>query len=140
MKFTEKLRNIIFFQKDKWNGSLINNHLNDLTQWPKSQTLKTRLTDLLERATKTTGFYQNYDVSKGMESFPIINKSMMKNNKSDFLSSSYKKVDLIRRFTSGSTGTPFGSYQNKNKKKRNTADTVFFGSLAGYEAELNYTI
>lgn len=35
--------------------------------------------------------------------------------------------------TSGSTGTPFVTYQDANKKHRNAADTIFFADLAGFK-------
>jgi len=40
---------------------------------------------------------------------------------------------MIKVSTSGSTGVPFSLYQNKDKKLRNTADTLFFAKLANYE-------
>jgi len=35
--------------------------------------------------------------------------------------------------TSGSTGTPFETFQDANKRLRSTADTIYFANLAGYD-------
>ncbi len=90
------------------------------------------MNDLLKYAAIKIPFYQGLDLQKA-EDFPVINKSIIKENLSMFLSPSYKRESLHRSVTSGSTGTPFVSYKDKRKKHRNTADTLYFSSLAGYE-------
>jgi phenylacetate-CoA ligase len=50
-----------------------------------------------------------------------------------FCSDKYKASELIPVVTSGSTGTPFKTYQDKNKKIRNYADTIYFAGIAGYK-------
>lgn len=87
---------------------------------------------LFKHIAKKVPFYQGFDAQK-IEDFPIINKSTIKENLPMFLSSPYKQKNLYRFVTSGSTGTPFVSYQDKRKKQQNTADTLYFSSLAGYE-------
>src|SRR5690606_11182035 len=61
-------------------------------------------------------------------------------NLDQFLAEGQQVEKLTRAVTSGSTGTPFYIYQDSNKKKRNTADTVYFGRMAGYSIgeKLNY--
>ena len=52
---------------------------------------------------------------------------------SDFLSKDFKNKISFEVSTSGSTGTPFKVLQDKNKKDRNVADTIYFGEKSGYE-------
>src|SRR5690606_23000950 len=40
---------------------------------------------------------------------------------------------LFSKYTSGSTGTPFRLYHDKQKKLQNTADTLYFAKKAGFE-------
>ena len=133
MKFNKNLRRLVFFQKDKLKGNIIKNHLSDLNKDSNNENIKQRLNDLLKHAKNTTLYYKIQEPHKGVETFPVINKTIIKNNKSDFLSKKFKKNELIRTVTSGSTGTPFVSYHDKEKKNRNTADTLHFANLAGYE-------
>ncbi|RYG08739.1 MAG: hypothetical protein EOO07_25105, partial [Chitinophagaceae bacterium] len=69
---------------------------------------------------------------KSYSEFPVIDKNVMKEHLDSFIDKSLNKDGLYKMVTSGSTGTPFTSYQNKAKKVRNTADTVFFASLANF--------
>jgi len=88
---------------------------------------------LLKQATKYTTFYREYRDRKDLSSFPVINKGTIVDRQNDFLSVNYKKENLYKMSTSGSTGTPLTSYQNKSKKRRVNAETVFFNGLAGYK-------
>ncbi|MBX2966876.1 MAG: phenylacetate--CoA ligase family protein [Cyclobacteriaceae bacterium] len=97
------------------------------------QKIQERLERILYHAHTTTKFYSGFDVLKGIQSFPVINKNLIRENTDAFLSSKYNESSRIPAITSGSTGTPFKTYQNKDKKNRNTADTLFFASLAGYD-------
>ncbi|MFZ4057672.1 MAG: hypothetical protein ACOYKE_06010 [Ferruginibacter sp.] len=75
-----------------------------------------------------------------VEDFPVIDKNIIRENFDLFFANGVNKESLIRVVTSGSTGTPFSVYHDVNKKKRNSADTIYFGSLAGFEigTQLNY--
>ncbi|SEG13736.1 phenylacetate-CoA ligase [Eubacterium ruminantium] len=49
--------------------------------------------------------------------WPVVNKSIIRSQYDSFISDVYEKDQLITMSTSGSTGTPFVSYQNEGKKK-----------------------
>jgi phenylacetate-CoA ligase len=63
----------------------------------------------------------------------VIDKNTIRSNSDAFISSHYNIEELIPAVTSGSTGTPFKVFHSKDKKLRNTADTIYFARLAGYE-------
>lgn len=91
---------------------------------------KERIQELLKHAQTTTTFYQtqkDLDISD----FPVVNKKIITDNKSAFLSNLYQPDKLFKVSTSGSTGTPFTVYQDNRKKNYHTADTIFFNELSG---------
>ena len=90
------------------------------------------LDNLLIHATNTVEFYKNVDIDNGINSFPVINKSIIKENTNNFISTEYKYKKLYSTTTSGSTGTPFTVYRDFNKIKRHQAENIFFSELAGY--------
>jgi len=93
---------------------------------------KNQIDKLLVYANTNIPFYRDLS-NKAIEDYPIVDKFILKNNLDQFLSRLLKKEKLNRMITSGSTGTPFVSYQDNKKKNRNTADALYFGNLAGYE-------
>lgn len=133
MKFFEKLRKFVFFIKDKLEGNKVKIHLEELTDDKNYKNAQKNLFNLLDYAQKNTKFYSGIKSSNCIESYPVINKVIIKENEEYFFSKCFKKNELVRTVTSGSTGTPFVSYQDKFKKNRNTADTLHFAKLAGYE-------
>src|SRR5699024_17945 len=84
---------------------------------------------LLTEANNCTNYYKDYN-DLSLLSFPVINKKEILKNQDEFLSTKYDKNNLIQMSTSGSTGVPFTSYQNIEKKKRVNAETIFFNGLA----------
>lgn len=121
-------------------GSPIKRHLKDIravmneTDRSKFDSLiRQRLTHILKHAYSTTAFYANVDWSLGINGFPVIDKNIIREKTESFLSSNFSDQSRIPAITSGSTGTPFKTYQHQNKKHRNTADTLYFASLAGYK-------
>ncbi len=135
----ELIRNKSFWLKDSIQGGFIRKHLTEIsavldqddTSLPSIQ-LKQQLNRLLNHATKTTLFYRTLQ-GQDIKEFPVINKSIIKESYESFLSSDYSSKQLIPVVTSGSTGTPFKVYQDKNKRLRNTADTIYFAGLSGYK-------
>ncbi len=89
-----------------------------------------RISTLLEFAFETVPFYKgkSFDIHDA----PVVNKMTLKEKVNEFLSTKYDTEQLVKVITSGSTGTPFISYQNKEKKYRNNADAIYFGGTAGY--------
>jgi|SRR5690554_224659 len=139
MRDSLSIRKYLFWMVDKMKGGNIRKHFSEigklLSDPEKQENLQIRedsLTHLLNHAVNTTKFYESFD-SKNIYSFPIINKNIIRENFDDFRSSKYTEKDMISMVTSGSTGTPFKVYQDKNKKDRNTADTIYFAQKAGFE-------
>lgn len=127
------LTEILFKIKDLSGGSRINYHYSDIKNHFKSLkgTDLSVLHNLLSHAVKNVVYYKNID-DKGLNNFPVVNKSVIKANFKDFRANNYDERGLIKMVTSGSTGTPFTVYQDKNKKQRNYADTLYFGNKGGY--------
>ena len=92
-----------------------------------------QLEKILQWSVQHTNFYSKYKGFKSIDDFPVINKSIIRENEDQFLSSDFDKDVLFMEETSGSTGTPFIVYQDSQKRKRSVADTIVFSSYAGYE-------
>lgn len=87
---------------------------------------------LKEKACQNTVAYKNQSDSE-LKDFPVITKQDIRENYDAYISSDYKKEELIQMATSGSTGTPFVSYQNAGKKKRVNAETIYYSGKVGYD-------
>ena len=133
----KNLRNTVFWALDFLKGNPIRNHLREIQEINDSepeQILKyqdRKISDIVSYSKQFVPYYRDSKFEK-FDDFPIVNKSIYKDNLEAFLSERYTKESMIRVVTSGSTGTPFVSYQDKNKKNRNTSDAIFFAKLAGY--------
>jgi phenylacetate-CoA ligase len=138
MKLGHKLRNSTFWIVDALKGGGIRNHHKDinkiLTQYSEVQSLEKRklyLGRLLEHARESTAFYRDVK-GEHITDFPVINKLAIRNNFDSFKSEDPKYKQAATVLTSGSTGTPFAVEIDRRKKQRNSADTIFFGRLAGF--------
>ena len=140
MKLFETLRKHAFWLLDFIRGSKIRKHykniilvLNHASSSEASQRQETDLSAILRHATATTQFYKSVKVGAALKDFPVINKSVVRESLDAFISSKFDKSKLIPVVTSGSTGTPFQVYHDKNKRMRNSADALFYAQWAGYE-------
>jgi len=135
----QKVREKSFWMYDKLTGAKVATHLKDISaifgseEGRSNDRVERYLSELLSHAIKTADFYSNLSQGTTITGFPIVNKSVIKQNYEQFISNSYKKENLKPVVTSGSTGTPFKVLQDPNKVLRNTADTIFFANLAGYK-------
>ncbi|WP_105472775.1 phenylacetate--CoA ligase family protein [Jejuia pallidilutea] len=118
---------------DYLNGSPIKNHFNEISLVNNDPTSTyaekikiTHIKNLLNHASKTTPFYLDYKNIDDINEFPVIRKTVIQENFDDFQSKLYLKDNNYKVSTSGSTGTPFFLYQNKNKRNRNHADVLYF--------------
>jgi phenylacetate-CoA ligase len=133
------LRKTFFYFLDKIKGNPVLEHLRQIQMINDSEDIHlmdnyqaNQLNIILTESTRNTLFYKKYNPDD-ITNFPVINKSIIKANENLFISEKYDKKKLIRNVTSGSTGTPFPSYRDINKKNRNTADVLYFGKQAGFE-------
>jgi|TARA_B110000240_G_scaffold186992_1_gene224210 phenylacetate-CoA ligase len=139
MKFINKIRKKSFWLIDFLNGSVIKKHLeevqnvlNDFNS-KKSLSIRTLNEDnILKHAITTVPFYQSLKNLNSLKDFPVINKNSIRGNFAALQSSKYSDKNKNIVSTSGSTGAPLQISQDANKRKRNSADTAFFASRAGY--------
>lgn len=140
MKLYEKLRAFGFWTLDIIKGGNIRKHYNEIhaslnnsLPYESDEKSGIKIKNLLTHAVKTCDFYSRYSLGNSLSDFPIVNKNLIKSNQDLFFSSAFKNQKVYSVTTSGSTGTPFKTYQDKNKKARNYADTIYFAGLAGYK-------
>lgn len=93
--------------------------------------LKNYKMKLLNHAFTTTTYYKSYS-GKSFKELPVINKNIIRDNFSAFESIAFKGRQRYKVSTSGSTGTPFVTYLNNNKRLRNSADTIYFAEKSGF--------
>ncbi len=136
----EILRRWIYWMVDFLKGGKIRGHYNDIKfimekyHSPESTDKRRSYLDkLLEHAVATSEFYKDYKNFKSLEDFPVINKSIIRDRFNDIQSGAFKNKSNYSMSTSGSSGTPFTTLQNKGKRSRNTADTIYFKQKAGFE-------
>ncbi len=129
----------IFWFIDALKGSKVKSHYDDIKfqykYFNNKESFHKRnkdLNSLLKFTCENVSFYKNIDTRNGIHSFPIINKSIIKENINDFLVKDLKNKKSYPTTTSGSTGTPFTVYRDLNKVKRHQAENIFFQELAGY--------
>jgi phenylacetate-CoA ligase len=133
----EKLRYLLFRSVDLIKGGAVNKQVAAIeainASYPASKPLVQQSLDrLLSFATATAAYYKPYS-NKAITDFPVINKSVIRENFDRFVSSEYSIGQLVKVVTSGSTGTPFMLYHDKKKRLRNTADTMVFSKKAGFQ-------
>lgn len=132
------IRSCAFWILDFLRGSRIRKHFEEIkfiienpTHADSIKLREQRLNELIDHTISTTPFYKNKKY-KSLFEFPIITKIKVLDNFEQFRSTKFAIKNLRKVSTSGSTGIPFVIYQNSDKTKRNTADTIFFSSQANY--------
>lgn len=140
MKLLQKLRKTAYWALDKIKGSPVKKHyyqIADFLTYPKNRETREQseesLQQLLEYTTRHITFYKDFKKPLKLSNFPVVDKNLIRTQQDLFLSPFYDKEKLFKLTTSGSTGTPFTVYQDKNKKNRNAADVFFFAEQAGFE-------
>jgi len=135
-----RLRNYTFWRLDKIKGSKVTKAYKELEYYFNKDNdsvelkryIEKKIKILLQNATNNTDYYKYLNGNNHLEDFPVINKKIINQQQERFLSSKYEQKKLFTMSTSGSTGTPFTSYQNVEKKRKVNAETIFFNGLAGY--------
>ena len=113
-----------FFQIGQINTGLDLNKLKDYQ--------KNKINSIINYAKENVEFYNQHDCSNHIN-LPIIDKKFIRDNYHKFKSENVNIKDVREVVTSGSTGLPFKVLQDNQKVLRNTADTMYFGSLAKYK-------
>ncbi len=137
--FLNTLRNKTFFLIDALKGGPIRKHLNEITtiqnnpNSENSNRLRSKyITDLLNHAAATTPFYQSYSGHSKIDDFPVIKKTTIRDQFENFQSLDYINKKNHKVSTSGSTGLSFFLFQNRNKRLRNYADSIYYYATVGY--------
>lgn len=141
MKVLEFARGYMFWTKDFLTGGNVRKHIRDIgliqENYPNEEVLaknRTYLSNLLEHTLQTVPFYENQkDRLLSLENFPVVDKALIRDNFEIFRSRSYWNKKKHKVSTSGSTGNPFNIFHDKNKRDRNTADTIYFAKKTGFE-------
>ena len=136
MRFIEKLRSQSFWIKDILTGGKIKRHYNDVkfifenSDSPKAVELHNKyLNNLLLHAVTTTPFYSHLTNFKSISDFPVVDKSVVRNNVEAHLSEKLKGQKLFEATTSGSTGAPFTVFKDSNKLQRHHAENIYFADI-----------
>ena len=135
----QRIRNIAFWSIDSICGGVVRKAYQDIKRIDNMDSrseyiLKYQefmLDKLIKHAIETTNYYKNRRYQEFTD-FPIVDKNIIKENQTDFLSNKYINKKLVTMSTSGSTGTPFICYQNIEKKKRVYAEIIYYSEKAGY--------
>ena len=93
---------------------------------------KDAIAKLLLHTKNTVNAYKSQQ-SFDLTSWPVVKKMDLKDKLNDHLSSDYDKDDLIIMSTSGSTGTPFQSFQNAFKKRHVNAEVLYYNGLIDFK-------
>ena len=140
MRVSEKIRCSAFWFKDNLTGGIVRKHLNNIAflmsnndREDVGRRRELLLRNLINHATTQCDFYKPYNSAVQLIDFPVINKSTIKEQQGRFIASNFDKSNRISVTTSGSTGTPFTTFHDRNKKQRNYADTLYFAGLSGYK-------
>lgn len=140
MNLLELARNRAFWLLDALKGGKVRKALTILQNiedghWNDKQIKeyqKNCVENLLQHAKETVPFYANQKDCI-LENWPVVNKNILRENGDAAISKLYNKAELIRMSTSGSTGTPFISWQDLNKKRHVNAETLYYNGKIGYK-------
>ena len=91
------------------------------------------LEKLLFHAVKTVPGYSNLSATSRLTDFPIATKSMYRKNEDIWISTSFKKEDLLIEKSSGSSGLQGKVYMSRKESMRSLAHQTYMWSWAGYQ-------
>lgn len=116
--------------------------MTDMKSWEENQDkelhLSQQLGEFLKKVSTTTSFYNDYQNTTSLNSFPVMNKAIVIQNLSDLRSKAYSDAEVVKVHTSGSYGTPCNYYLSKNKKRRQWAEVLFYGGKSGYKVGMKH--
>jgi phenylacetate-CoA ligase len=145
MLFGEWIRRTVFWMLDFLRGSSVRKHYLDIQSImdngmdPNVRKIREQhLNSILKYATENVEFYKQFRGYASLESFPVIDKNIIRKAYDDFHSPEYIGANVVLMHTSGSTGTPFVVRQDKNKRNRVYAEMMYFWSRADYQIGMRY--
>ncbi len=119
--FSEWIRRAIFWVVDFISGLSIRRHYADIRNIMEnhkdsnvSKIQDNYLNNILNFATENVEFYKKYRSFDSIKSFPVINRTVIRNNYEAFQSSEFAGTKVVEMHTSGSIGAPFVVRQDKN--------------------------
>jgi phenylacetate-CoA ligase len=96
------------------------------------------LNKILKYATDKVEFYKKFNGFDSLQSFPVINKNIIRNDYEAFQSPEFQGTAVVNMRTSGSTGAPFVVRHDKNKRDRVYAEMIYIWGKAGYQVGMKY--
>lgn len=90
-----------------------------------------QLENILSYAINNIPFYNSVS-APSIDKFPVMNKKMYLENYEQFFSPEFSKDELYTYATSGSSGTPFHGVQDQGKRRKHTADLIYFHNKCGW--------
>ena len=110
------IREIVYWTLDFVKGSPVRKRVKSIREKKKNgYDNAEELRAVLDYARRNVPFYENVE-SSDLKAFPVVNKEKMKKDYESFRSREYlDDSKLLTLYTSGSSGTPFKAYQNKDK-------------------------
>lgn len=132
MNTGEILRNRIFFLMDTVLKKGIRKQIKIIEKETRNPHIPQRLNELIIYAKRNVPYYNDYDAPAVVSHMPVINKNIIRADSDLFISSAYKKEELIKVSTSGSSGTPMTFYRNNEKRIRQIAEVIFLGRSIKY--------
>ena len=134
------IRKKAFFLLDSIKGGAVKKHLEDIKKCDndgEGMRQKEYLDRLLRYACSEIPFYKDIDPSC-ITNFPVMNKSLYNENRSTVVNPKFDLSKLHYTSTSGSSGVPFKTYQDGDKRKRNNADLTSLLGQYGFEIGEKY--
>lgn len=119
---------------DAMKGSPIRNHARELDEiYLKRSGNPKALEELLKHAIATVPFYGKI-ATPDISFFPVVSKKEYRADFESFRSKDYLKEDELHKvFTSGSTGTPFMAYQDREKIRWHQAGLTLLNRRIGWQ-------
>jgi len=139
MKLLEFARGSAFWMMDALKGNRVKSALEILKKcedgiWSEEEVEKyqaEQIQTLLSHAKATVPFYKEQKDTI-LSNWPVVNKNTLRSSGDNVLSDQFEKENLIAMTTSGSTGTPFTSWQDVMKKKHVNAETLYYNGKTGF--------
>jgi phenylacetate-CoA ligase len=145
MLFSEWIRRALFWALDFITGSKVRKHYVDIRNMMEygidpdiSKMQEDYLKSILDYATENVPFYKRFRTFDSLISFPVIDKSLIRNNYEAFQSPEYLEANVTKIHTGGSTGMVIVVRQDKNKRNRVNAEMIYFWGKAGYQIGMRY--